>query len=151
MFCRVKEARRETERWRNRETGSQRVNSKYTDHNTAKEQSARGKEEKLQNGFLGWVGRTQRLSDPRRDPRILHWSCLAQLQRMKLKIRQRTWTKNSNGKSQTELARGLFFGPKNVNKIKPKHPDDEDKSYQSVRQHRHLWMAKKESEGLPDI
>lgn len=35
---RVKEARsrREMERWRNRETGSQRVNRKYTDHNTAK-------------------------------------------------------------------------------------------------------------------
>lgn len=30
--------------------------------------------------------------------------------------------KNRDGKSQVELARGLFYGPKNVNKIQPKTP-----------------------------
>lgn len=48
---RVKEARKEMERWRNRETGSQRANRKYTDHNTARnsQQEARKK---------NWVGLT---------------------------------------------------------------------------------------------
>lgn len=39
---------------------------------------------------------------------------------------------------KTGTGRVKLTGPKNVNKIKPKHPDDDDKSYQSVRQHRHL-------------
>lgn len=34
--------------------------------------------------------------------------------------------------SQIDLPLGLFYGPKYENKIKPNHPDDEDKSYQSL-------------------